>query len=1100
MKWLKKTLNRLAAQKTAEARPDRESSLSQIEHLEPRLCLGAFDAPEMGSWTPQEPAMIAPANTNAGVSTTQPPLNPYGASHAYGYPAVGNSEPIALQPSTPMVPETPNPTPPSGAIGSQINGGLSESVLPPAIGDNNGQSEGNTPSGFVTPETNSSAASPSSADQLGAFGGNIGAASNGVAVSGGATGTGIENVTTIDTESANGAGAEGSTETEVRYPAWWEDLEEPVTIKYDFRSIGDYENYITDEEIAVAEQALTDWSSATGGILQFERDIYAENYEIMNIGTGALEAFGHNSGQGGTLGLGGGAITQVNADADINVAGVAWLDVTENWDTEIGNGDVAETVDYYTVLSHEIGHVIGLEDGGSLSNPDIMRGYYNNELTSNAIDYAAVNGSYHTTIEQLAAQDASFEVYAMSLTQLSAEEVERLLRRASAATASDDAVIAVVDRAGSILGVLAEDGVLRNINDSQNTASFGNGNMVIDTQTEREAFSFFVEGAVAKARTAAIFSNGDPNNTDSFSPGGTLAPLTSRLVRFISQTTITEREVEGRPTVRDDFDQTLVGPGYVAPIGVGGHFPPEVNFTPPVDLFAIEHTNRDRVADRTDVNPNQDVNNAPGAGDILRFNIPFEAVDPNLVAALREPLSFGELSGLDPNARSRGVATLPGGIPIFRDTNGDGVGETLVGGIGVFFPGRDGFATFEQNFIPGIGQTEEQRTNAPKVLEAEYMALMALGGSQLAAAVGIPLASTDIFAADPGLENIESLDLPFGRLDLVGITLQVVGPIANRQGVGEVIAHGMSIGRGEVNGTFAAPDGTLTQVDTTQETNAANFVDGREVPHGFIVPPRDGSTAGSVTADEVQQIIEQAIAAAEQVRAAVRLRADTGDPSSRTRMVFSVTDLDGNVVGLFRMQDATIFSIDVAVAKARNVTYYASDELVEADQLEGVPEGTAFTNRTFRFLAEGRFPSGIDQSPPGPFSTLNNSFINPYTAENNGAAQAAEAYQDTVLGRNSFDPSVIDQTTNFNFADVPGNDPDNQNGIVFFPGSTPLYRDGVLIGGFGVSGDGVDQDDVVTFLGAQGFLPQQNGVLKADQVKFRDVRLPYQKFLRNPFG
>jgi hypothetical protein len=75
----------------------------------------------------------------------------------------------------------------------------------------------------------------------------------------------------------------------------------------------------------------------------------------------------------------------------------------------------------------------------------------------------------------------------------------------------------------------------------------------------------------------------------------------------------------------------------------------------------------------------------------------------------------------------------------------------------------------------------------------------------------------------------------------------------------------------------------------------------------------------------------------------------------------------------------------------------------------------------------------------------------------------------------------------------------NQNGIVFFPGSTPLYINGRLVGGFGVSGDGVDQDDVVTFLGARNFLPDPT-IGRADQAFYRGVRLPYQKFLRNPFG
>ena len=76
----------------------------------------------------------------------------------------------------------------------------------------------------------------------------------------------------------------------------------------------------------------------------------------------------------------------------------------------------------------------------------------------------------------------------------------------------------------------------------------------------------------------------------------------------------------------------------------------------------------------------------------------------------------------------------------------------------------------------------------------------------------------------------------------------------------------------------------------------------------------------------------------------------------------------------------------------------------------------------------------------------------------------------------------------------------HQNGIVFFPGSTPVYgANGQLIGGFGVSGDGVDQDDVVTFAGAQGFLPPTS-VPRADEVSVNQVQLPYQKFLRNPHG
>jgi hypothetical protein len=67
---------------------------------------------------------------------------------------------------------------------------------------------------------------------------------------------------------------------------------------------------------------------------------------------------------------------------------------------------------------------------------------------------------------------------------------------------------------------------------------------------------------------------------------------------------------------------------------------------------------------------------------------------------------------------------------------------------------------------------------------------------------------------------------------------------------------------------------------------------------------------------------------------------------------------------------------------------------------------------------------------------------------------------------------------------------------VFFPGSVPLYKGGGLVGGVGISGDGVDQDDVVTFATKMGF--DTPDALRADQFFSRNVRLPYQKFNRQP--
>jgi uncharacterized protein GlcG (DUF336 family) len=293
-----------------------------------------------------------------------------------------------------------------------------------------------------------------------------------------------------------------------------------------------------------------------------------------------------------------------------------------------------------------------------------------------------------------------------------------------------------------------------------------------------------------------------------------------------------------------------------------------------------------------------------------------------------------------------------------------------------------------------------------------------------------------------------------------------------------LLRFGKSLGAGSVNGTDQSLGG------------AATLVDGETVPDGWLVTPHAG---GGLTALEVETVIDQGIAEASRVRAAIRL------PLSRTtRMVFSVTDLDGNVLGLYRMPDATFFSIDVATAKARNVAYYADPAaIVAADRVDanddGVPDlpaGVAFTNRTFRFLALPHFPEGIDSAPPGDFSILNDApgCVDLRTGATTCATISVSAFT-SVAGFDAFNPGT-------NFRD-PSNIA-NQNGIVFFPGSTPIYKAGVLVGGFGVSGDGVDQDDVVTAGGAAGFMPPAG--IRADQYRVRGVRLPFIKYLRNPKG
>ena len=715
--------------------------------------------------------------------------------------------------------------------------------------------------------------------------------------------------------------------------------------------------------------------------------------------------------------------------------------------------------------------------------------------------------------------------------EIAEDEVDTLLERASAATRSNDAIIAVVDRNGTILGVRVESGVSTSLT------------------SDPEKLAFAIDGAVAKARTAAFFSSNS-------------APLTSRTIRSLSQSTITQREVESMPS--EDSDLRFKGPGLVAPIGVGGKFPPEVNFTPQVDLFAIEHQSRDSQI-------HAGANGIKGDGDDFALRTRFNA-DPAFIPTNAEdffqtwPEAYGIQAGTDLAANSRGIATQPGGVPLYKlttDSNGDlvfGNGPVsksinLVGGIGVFFPGEDGYASYEQGFVHGVNQTEKARTNAPRVLEAEFAALIAAAGNRIV--VGDSNFGRDISFFNNRLAALPNYVIPNGRIDLVGITLEIFGPNPTRANRKAGIDTLLSVGRANFGG-IGFESGSLQPVEPGGDT----LLDGKPVPQEWLVAPHDSSVNPELTADVVEQIIVNGITAADKVRAAIRLDVDNGfAPGPRTRMVLSVADTSGEVLGLFRMPDATIFSIDVAVAKARNTAYYADPTpgvLQDEDRLDfdgdgvfeatskslrnrlgdTIPVGTAFTNRTFRFVVEPRFPSGVEINASraaiaalqndedldlceqnrsiclqvAPQSILRLPGINPVTAENlvdddplpfdvYGSAQNAFS----VLAFDSFVPTrnfrdLGDATVTIQ-GDGTAEPLANQNGIVFFPGSTPLYARGgseALTGGFGVSGDGVDQDDVVTVAGQEGFGPRDE--IRVDQYTLAGVRLPFQKFNRNPFG
>jgi uncharacterized protein GlcG (DUF336 family) len=314
---------------------------------------------------------------------------------------------------------------------------------------------------------------------------------------------------------------------------------------------------------------------------------------------------------------------------------------------------------------------------------------------------------------------------------------------------------------------------------------------------------------------------------------------------------------------------------------------------------------------------------------------------------------------------SHGIATVPGGLPLFRD------GATVAGGIGV----------------AGLGADDVNEWAA------------AAGALASGFFIRTPL-------PDPGAVYLNGFQLPF---------------INSEPPPGVRVA--------------AAPGGVY-QIPPRN---------GAPAPDGWIAGPVAGRV---LSATEVSGIVQNAIDTAARTRAQIRLPLGT-----RASMVISVADLDGRVLGLFRMPDSTIFSIDVAVTKARNVVYFSGPSRGPND-LPGVPAGTAVTNRTIGFGAQIFFPSGIWNTQPGPFYPL----------------YLADSASPCTMGGGS--------------------------GVVFFPGSAPLYRNGQMVGGLGVSGDGVEQDDYVTAGGARGF--EAPAPIRADQVVIRGVRLPYWLFPRNP--
>ena len=277
--------------------------------------------------------------------------------------------------------------------------------------------------------------------------------------------------------------------------------------------------------------------------------------------------------------------------------------------------------------------------------------------------------------------------------------------------------------------------------------------------------------------------------------------------------------------------------------------------------------------------------------------------------------------------------------------------------------------------------------------------------------------------------------------------------------------------------------------------------------------PPTGSSDGLLNASEVTQILKSAITIANRARA--QIRQPTGTPAQVT---ITVVARNGDVLGLIRTPDAPVFGTDVALQKARTAAFFSSTDAgvvlsalppagypvpvpigsyvaamrVFLNDLTALDNGIAYSNRGLGNLARPYFPDGITGRAAGPLSTSppNWSVFN--------VGLQLDLVVNAVLASLAGPPPAGCAGT-----------PRLANGIQIFPGSVPIYRGNQLVGAIGVSGDGIDQDDMVAFLGLANAASALNSGLSNAPTAIRDdtivpqgegTRLRYVNCPQAPFN
>ncbi len=444
---------------------------------------------------------------------------------------------------------------------------------------------------------------------------------------------------------------------------------------------------------------------------------------------------------------------------------------------------------------------------------------------------------------------------------------------------------------------------------------------------------------------------------------------------------------------------------------------------------------------------------------------------------------------IGPKRAPLGLAADPGGFPLYK--NG-----VVVGGIGVMADGVYGFdpntLDFDDDRDEAIALAGTVGFEAPQSIRAERIAadgtalrFSDIQFSQLTSVAGASFASTPgSLVAVRGYYNGAGLvaGAAYGT-EASGIRPSTPADFANRDAF--VLSNGIGVNR------FPIRSGT----------DAGDF-------------------AGAISEGEARAILEEAFIVMSRARAQIRRPLD-----SPAQVTISLVDTRGRVLGIVRSPDAPIFGTDVSLQKARTASFFsgpfAAAELNMAgpgprqfvtdlrdflDDPNALTGQFAFADRSNGNLSRPYFPDGEVGQPHGPLSRPIEQF-NPFSTglQSNLIIGNLAEHLGFVLG-------ASDQDTPRRCTSLPDTASGGSrldNGIQIFPGSVPVYRGNQLVGGLGVSGDGIDQDDMISFLGVNNAGQRVGGIgnapreIRADRILVRvgnrEVRLRYVNCPFAPF-